>query len=121
MTRRVTTFDIAREAGVSRTTVSHVLNDQPGINLSAKTKAHVLATARRLGYVPNSAAQMLVTGRSRSIGLVLPRRDMLAVDGFVPIMIYGLNEVCRETRLPPDHRSYRPEDWRGRLFGSGEE
>jgi DNA-binding LacI/PurR family transcriptional regulator len=96
MTRRVTTFDIAREAGVSRTTVSHVLNDQPGINLSAKTKAHVLATARRLGYVPNSAAQMLVTGRSRSIGLVLPRPDMLAVDGFVPIMIYGLNEVCRE-------------------------
>ena len=96
MTRRITTFDIAREAGVSRTTVSHVLNNQPGINLSAKTKAHVLATARRLGYVPNSAAQMLVTGRSRSIGLVLPRRDMLAVDGFVPIMIYGLNEVCRE-------------------------
>ncbi len=64
MTRRVTTFDIAREAGVSRTTVSHVLNDQPGVNLSAKTKAHVLATARRLGYVPNSAAQMLVTGRA---------------------------------------------------------
>ncbi len=96
MTRRVTTFDIAREAGVSRTTVSHVLNNQPGINLSARTKARVLATARRLGYVPNSAAQMLVTGRSRSIGLVLPRADILAVDGFLPILIHGLNEVCRE-------------------------
>jgi DNA-binding LacI/PurR family transcriptional regulator len=96
MTRRVTTFDIAREAGVSRTTVSHVLNNQPGVNLSAKTKARVLATAQKLGYVPNSAAQMLVTGRSRSIGLVLPRADILAVDGFIPIMIHGLNEVCRE-------------------------
>ena len=96
MTRRVTTFDIARAAGVSRTTVSHVLNNQPGINLSVKTRARVLATARRLGYVPNSAAQMLVTGRSRSIGLVLPRADILAVDGFIPILIHGLNEVCRE-------------------------
>jgi LacI family transcriptional regulator len=96
MTRRVTTFDIAREAGVSRTTVSHVLNNQPGINLSAKTTARVLAAARILGYVPNSAAQMLVTGRSRSIGLVLPRADILAVDGFTPILIQGLNEVCRE-------------------------
>ncbi len=82
--RRVTTHDIAREAGVSRTTVSHVLNDQPGINLSPKTKERVLATARKLGYVPNSAAQMLVTGRSRCIGLVFSRPDLLAVDAFVP-------------------------------------
>jgi DNA-binding LacI/PurR family transcriptional regulator len=96
MTRRITTFDIAREAGVSRTTVSHILNEQPGVHLSPKTKARVLATARRLGYVPNSAAQMLVTGRSRSIGLIFPRADLLAIDAFIPIMIYGLNEVCRK-------------------------
>ena len=96
MTRRVTTHDLAREAGVSRTTVSHVLNNQPGINLSPKTRERVLATARKLGYVPNSAAQMLVTGRSRCIGLVLSRPDLLAVDAFVAIMTHGLNEVCRE-------------------------
>ena len=81
---------------MSRTTVSHVLNNQPGINLSPKTKERVLAIARKLGYVPNSAAQMLVTGRSRCIGLVFSRADLLAVDAFVAIMIYGLNEVCRE-------------------------
>ena len=95
MTKRITTFDIAREAGVSRTTVSHILNDQPGIQLSPKTKARVLATARRLGYVPNSAAQMLVTGRSQTIGLVFPRGDLMAIDAFIPAMIHGLNEVCR--------------------------
>jgi LacI family transcriptional regulator len=39
---------------------------------------------------------MLVTGRSRSIGLIFPRADLLAVDAFIPVMIYGLNEVCRE-------------------------
>ena len=115
MTRRITTFDIAREAGVSRTTVSHILNDQPGVHLSAKTKARVLATARRLGYVPNSAAQMLVTGRSQSIGLVFPRGDLLAIDAFIPSMIRGLNEVCRARgyrlvmevlREPSDDQAY---------------
>ena len=96
MMRRITTHDIAREAGVSRTTVSHVLNNQPGISLSSKTKERVLATVRRLGYVPNTAAQMLVTGRSRCMALVFPRAHLLAVDAFTPIMIHGLNEVCRE-------------------------
>src|SRR6202047_4306352 len=95
MTQRVTTNDIAREAGVSRTTVSHVLNNHPGIVLSPKTRKRVLATARKLGYVPNSAAQMLVTGRSRTVGLILSRPDLISVDAFVPSMIYGLNEVFR--------------------------
>jgi DNA-binding LacI/PurR family transcriptional regulator len=115
MTRRITTFDIAREAGVSRTTVSHILNDQPGVHLSVRTKARVLETARRLGYVPNSAAQMLVTGRSQSIGLVFPRGDLLAIDAFIPMMIRGLNEVCRARgyrlvmevlREPSDEQAY---------------
>lgn len=92
--RRVTTHDIAREAGVSRTTVSHVLNNHPGIILSAKTRERVLATAQRLGYVPNSAAQMLVTGRSKTIGLILSRPDLISVDAFVPMMLCGLNEAC---------------------------
>jgi DNA-binding LacI/PurR family transcriptional regulator len=95
MTRRVTTHDIAREAGVSRTTVSHILNNHPGITLSPKTRERVLATARKLRYVPNSAAQMLVTGRSQTIGLVLSRPDLVSVDAFVPTMMFGLNEACR--------------------------
>lgn len=94
MTRLITSHDIARAAGVSRTTVSYVLSDRPGVSVSSKTRKRVLATARRLGYVPNSAAAMLVTGRSRSIGLVLSRPELICVDGFIPIMIDGLNEVC---------------------------
>ena len=39
---------------------------------------------------------MLVTGRSRSVGLVLSRPELISVDGFIPIMIHGLNEVCKE-------------------------
>jgi DNA-binding LacI/PurR family transcriptional regulator len=94
MAQHVTTNDIAREAGVSRTTVSHVLNNHPRIVLSPKTRQRVLATARRLGYVPNSAARMLVTGRSRTIGLILSPPDLISVDAFVPMVIFGLNEAC---------------------------
>jgi DNA-binding LacI/PurR family transcriptional regulator len=93
--RRVTTHDIAREAGVSRTTVSHVLNKHPKVILSSITRKRVLAAARKLGYVANSAARMLVTGRSQTIGLVLSRPDLVSVDAFVPVMISGINEACR--------------------------
>ena len=97
MTKLITSHDIAKAAGVSRTTVSYVLSNRLGVSISEKTRRRVLATARRLGYVPNSAAAMLVTGRSKSIrlGSVAPRID-LGVDGFIPIMLSGLNEVCSE-------------------------
>ena len=94
MSKLITSHDIAKAAGVSRTTVSYVLSDRSGVSVGEKTRRRVLATARRLGYVPNSAAAMLVTGRSKSIGLVLSRPELLGVDGFVPIMVHGLNEVC---------------------------
>jgi DNA-binding LacI/PurR family transcriptional regulator len=94
MSRLITSHDIAKAAGVSRTTVSYVLSNRPGVSVSGKTRRRVLATARRLGYVPNSAAAMLVTGRSKSIGLVLSRPELIGVDGFIPIMVHGLNEVC---------------------------
>ena len=96
MTRLITSHDIARAAGVSRTTVSYVLSNRPGVSVGTKTRKRVLATARKLGYVPNSAAAMLVTGRSQSIGLVFSRPELIGVDGFIPIMVHGLNEVCSE-------------------------
>ena len=96
MTQPITSHDIAREAGVSRTTVSYVLSNREGVSVSARTRKRVLATARRLGYVPNSAAAMLVTGRSKSIGLVLSRPELIGVDGFIPILIDGLNEACSQ-------------------------
>ena len=113
MTRRVTTYDVAREAGVSRTTVSHILNNHPRVTLSEKTRKRVLAAARKLGYVPNSAAQMLVTGRSQTIGLVLSRPDLVAIDAFVPAMMFGLNEACRargyRLLMEPLHDSGSPD------------
>jgi DNA-binding LacI/PurR family transcriptional regulator len=94
MMRRVTSNDIAQAAGVSRTTVSFVLNEKKGTNIRAETKARVLEAAKALGYVPNSAARMLVSGRSRTLGLVLAHGDLMSVDAFAPPLMFGIGRVC---------------------------
>lgn len=70
--RNVTSADVARDSGVSRTTVSYVLNDTPGATISEETRARVRASAERLGYTPSAAARALRTGRSDLVLYVLP-------------------------------------------------
>ena len=94
MTRRITSSDIARAAGVSQTTVSFVLNKTEGTSISAKTKARVLSAAEALGYVPNSAARTLVSGRSYTLGLLLARGDLMSFDAFAPSLMFGISRVC---------------------------
>jgi LacI family transcriptional regulator len=67
---RVTLRDIAREAGVSVTTVSHALNDTRSVSPQARER--VAAVARRLNYRPNSIARSLRSGTTRAIGLMIP-------------------------------------------------
>lgn len=69
--RRVTALDVARAAGVSRTTVSYVLNETPITSIPAETRARVLEAASRLDYSPSAAARTLANGRSSLVlGLV---------------------------------------------------
>ena len=67
--KRITLMDVARDAGVSRSTASLVLRDSPLV--ADSTRARVLASMQRLGYVYNRAAASLRTRRSRTIGLVV--------------------------------------------------
>lgn len=62
--RRPTSHDVAREAGVSRATVSYVLNRSPLHPLPEATRQRVLEAASRLGYIPSPAAKTLRSGRS---------------------------------------------------------
>jgi len=71
-TRRVTSADVARLAGVSRATVSYVLNDTPHQTISAATRGRVLEAATNLGYAPSAAARALRTGRSDVVLCLLP-------------------------------------------------
>jgi LacI family transcriptional regulator len=61
---------IAAELGVSVTTVSKVLNDQPDIG--AATRARVLAKVEELGYRPNAVARSLSLRRTHTLGVVIP-------------------------------------------------
>ncbi len=69
MKRKPTIRDIAREAGVSDTTVS--LSFQQNSRVSAATRERILAVTRRLAYFPNRSARNLRYGDSRTIGFVV--------------------------------------------------
>lgn len=70
---QVTIKDVAHEAGVSITTVSHALSGRRAV--AEETRTRVLRAAERLGYFAHPAARSLRTGRIGVIGLVFRPRD----------------------------------------------
>lgn len=73
--KRVTSYDVAREAGVSQSAVSRVF--RPGLSVSKKTREKVLATAKRMGYKPNAIARMLITQSSGMVAVIVSSRANL--------------------------------------------
>src|SRR3954447_15257747 len=68
--RAGTLLDVAREAGVAVSTVSRALTTPERV--SPRTREHVQAVARELGYRPNRLAQALPTGRTRMLAVLVP-------------------------------------------------
>ncbi len=98
--KRVTSQDVADLAGVSRTTVSFVLNDVKGLNISAETRQRVREAAERLNYIPDATAQALASRRAKAIGLVMTRSPHhIASDAFLPQIIGGLLDVVKDYKL----------------------
>ena len=86
----LTLEDIGRMAGVSRSTVSRVINNQPSVNPSVRER--VQEVIRHTGYSPNVAARSLVSGRSGVIGLVIPSRvHSLFEDPYFARLIQGIS------------------------------
>ena len=90
--RRPTSHDVAHRAGVSRTTVSLVLNGKRLERIAPATRQRVLDAAAALGYVPHAAGRSLVSGRTGTLGLVVGHARHLAVDGFLPQVLTALGE-----------------------------
>jgi DNA-binding LacI/PurR family transcriptional regulator len=93
----VTVIDVAKEAGVSRTTVSNVFSGNA--KYSDETRKAVLAAAKKLGYKPNLAARSLITNQSRLIGLILPSyvdTNTLTNSPFYNIIMDSVYSVLRE-------------------------
>lgn len=70
MQKRPTSMDVAREAGVSQSTVSRAFRKDPRVVEATREK--VLRVAAEMGYYPNSIARSMVTLRSGSIAVVVP-------------------------------------------------
>jgi len=88
--RGATLDAVALAAGVSRATVSRVVNGNQRVNPDARRA--VERAIDRLGYVPNAAARSLVTRRSNSVGLVIPEpTSRLFNDPFFPRLLRGIS------------------------------
>ena len=88
--------DVAELAGVSVTTVSHVLNDTPQMRVAEETRARVREAAKTLGYGPNRMARALRTNKSGLIGLL---SEEIATTPHAGRIILGAQDAAREHDL----------------------
>jgi LacI family transcriptional regulator len=88
--------DIAAKAGVSRSTVSRVINNEPYV--SPKTRAKVEAVIQEEGFSPNPAARTLVTQRTKAIGIVIPHilNAISGDDAYFSTLLRGITEVTTQ-------------------------
>ena len=93
---QVTREDVARSAGVSKTTVTYVLNQPPGVSISEATRRRVLDAASALGYRRNFAATSLATGRTEIVGLLLPDHERILLR-YYSRMIAGISDAAHDT------------------------
>ncbi|MER5210267.1 LacI family DNA-binding transcriptional regulator [Streptomyces sp. NPDC002838] len=96
MGRRIGIKDVAAAAGVSATTVSHILNEVEGKRINAETRQRVLEAARELGYAPNTLARGLRLKRSNTIGFV---SDQIATTPHAGRIILGAQEEAAKHGL----------------------
>ena len=115
MKKRTTAQDVADLAGVSRTTVSFVLNRVPGMRIGDDTRQRVLDAAHELDYHPDATARRMVKGRTSIIGFVLRQTpDQVFADWFLPKVLHGLSQAASaqgyhiliEPAPPDDSNSY---------------
>ena len=90
--------DIAKLAGVSRSTVSRVVNASP--NVDAATRKKVEKIIQTTGYHPNAAARSLASQRTNMIGLVIPRTtSAFFTDPYFPQLTQGIAFACNNHHL----------------------
>ena len=82
---KITIADIAEKAGVSKATVSRVLNNRPE-GVGKETRERIQAIVRETGFQPSGVARGLATGKSRTVGLIIP--DI--ANPFFPLLVRGV-------------------------------
>lgn len=85
--KHVTIRDVARLAGVGIATASRALNNKEEV--SPKTRKRVLDAAKKLGYIPNSLARGLISGRTKKIGIIITT----ILNPFYATVVSGIENV----------------------------
>ena len=100
MRERSTSYDVARIAGVSRTTVSLVLNNVVGVRINQATRQRVVDAAKQLDYHPNISGRKLASGKSFTLGLVLRQNpDQVFADMFLLKVLLGVEQAAQEANF----------------------
>ncbi len=93
--KSLTLEEIAKIAGVSRSTVSRVINNEP--NVRTEVRQRVWQVVEEMGYHPNAAARSLASRRSQVLGAVIPQAiNTVFADPFFPGVLRGIAEMANE-------------------------
>jgi DNA-binding LacI/PurR family transcriptional regulator len=97
MKLRPTSYDVAKLANVSRTTVSLVLNNVPDTHINEATRKRVIEAAVQLNYIPDITGRKLASGKSFNLGLVLRvDPDQVYADAFILNVLLGIEHAAME-------------------------
>lgn len=119
---KLTLEEIGRMAGVSRSTVSRVINNEKSVR--PEVRERVLEVISETGYRPHAAARSLASNRTGVIGLVIPHRvHTLFADPYFPLLIQGVSQACNAAETTVALFIFQTEeeeqDLYPRLVGSG--
>jgi LacI family transcriptional regulator len=92
MKKSASSEDVARAAGVSRATVSYVLNKRMDQSIPEETRHRVIRAAEALSYRPNRLARGLQRGKTHTLGVMMPSLSQ----SFHAGIMQGIREVCFE-------------------------
>ena len=89
---KITIADIAEKAGVSKATVSRVLNNRPE-GVGAETRLRIQKILCETGFQPSGLARGLATGKSRTVGLIIPN----ITNPYFPMLVRGVEDALNQS------------------------
>ncbi len=89
---KITIADIAEKAGVSKATVSRVLNKRPE-GVGAETRERIQKILCETGFQPSGLARGLATGKSRTVGLIIPN----ITNPYFPMLVRGVEDALNQS------------------------